>query len=565
MQKAGSDVVNLRLSKILLWVGPVVTLAVNPWTNYDPISLPKMLALSIFAFAALGLLISSRQLNFSKIPKPFSALFAFLLAGLTLSMVFSGAPLNQQFWGSFGRNTGYLTYLSFAIIMISVSLIQRPQFYAELAKALMWTSVPMTIYCCIQYVGRDPIPWSEKGVFGTLGNINFLSAFLGMTSIMFFIQALNPLLKLNIRFIFMLKVLIDLYLIYSTGSIQGPLIFLAGIVIFGYLYIFRLKAHTTKLLTLYSVIVITFASLVLLGLRNLGPLAKTVFQPSVLFRQDYWHAGWQMTLNKPFFGVGLDSYGDWYRQVRGELSTLRTGPGRVSNTAHNIFLDISATGGLIPGVSYALFMLCIFFFAVRFISRTRQPFSIQAMVFCSWCAFQIQALVSINQIGIGIWGWLLTGALLGMICLSKNDESSKTQFSISERASKRRLSNLSARDSLATTVGALLGFVVAVLPFQADAAYRSASARGQVGEMRKATLQVGSTQFHRELLLDFAMRSNLVGETKTIAEELVRDYPRDFFGWRVLSVSTANSELERSEALKRALILDPFNPELRAP
>ncbi len=542
-----------------------MTLVVNPWTNYDPISLPKMLALSVLACAALGLLISSRQLNFSKIPKPFSVLLAIFLVGLTLSIAFSGAPLNQQFWGSFGRNTGYLTYFSFAIVMISVSLIQRPQFYAELTKVLMWTSVPMTIYCCIQYTGRDPIPWSEKGVFGTLGNINFLSAFLGMTSILFFIQALNTRLKLNIRFAFMLKVLIDLYLIYSTGSIQGPLIFLAGVVIFGYLYILRLKAHKTTALISYTAIVMTFASLVLLGLRNFGPLAKIVFQPSVLFRQDYWHAGWQMTLDKPFFGVGLDSYGDWYRQVRGELSTLRTGPGRVSNTAHNVFLDISATGGLIPGISYALFMLLIFVFAARYILKAKEPFSIQSMVFCSWCAFQIQALVSINQIGIGIWGWLLTGSLLGMICLSRNDDSLNSQFTLAGRARNRSIGNLNARDSLATTVGALLGFVVAVIPLQADASYRSASSRGQIGEMRKVTLQLGATQFHRELVLDFAMRSNLVGETKTIAEELVRDYPRDFFGWRVLSVSSASSDLERAEALNRALMLDPYNPELQVP
>lgn len=565
MQKLGSDLVNLRLSKILLWVGPVVTLAVNPWTNYDPISLPKMFALSVFAFAALGLLISSRQLKFAKIPKLFSVLFTIFLVGLTLSMAFSGAPLSQQFWGSFGRNTGYLTYFSFAIIMICVSLIQRPQFYAELTKALMWTSIPMTIYCCIQFVGRDPIPWSEKGVFGTLGNINFLSAFLGMTSIVFFIQAFNLSLKLITRILFFLKVLIDLYLIYSTGSIQGPMIFLAGVGIFGYLFILRLKAHTTLLLVSYTAIVMTFASLVLLGLRNLGPLAKVVFQPSVLFRQDYWHAGWQMTLYKPFFGVGLDSYGDWYRQVRGELSTLRTGPGRVSNTAHNVFLDISSTGGLIPGISYALLMLFIFLFSARYIARTKQPFSIQSMVFCSWCAFQIQALVSINQIGIGIWGWLLTGALLGMICLSKNDDSMKTQFTLTGRARNRNFGNLNARDSLASTVGALLGFLVAVIPLQADASYRSASSRGQIGEMRKAVLQLGATQFHRELVLDFAMRSNLVGETKTIAEELVRDYPRDFFGWRVLSVSSANTNEERAFALEKARELDPFNSELTSP
>jgi O-antigen ligase len=562
MQSTVSDIASIRLSKLLLWVGPAVTLVVNPWTNYDPISLPKMLVLSIFACAVLGLLISSRQLNVSKIPKSIFILLAIFLAGLTLSFAFSGAPLNQQLWGSFGRNTGFLTYLSFAIIMISVSQIQNVHFYLELCKTLMWTSIPMTAYCVIQYFGEDPIPWSEKGVFGTLGNINFLSAFLGMTSIMFFIQALNPSLRPNIRVFFFLKILLDLFLIYSTGSIQGPMIFLAGVVIFGYLLILRFNSWKIPFLVTYSAIVVTLGSLVILGLRNLGPLAKFLFQPSVLFRQDYWHAGWQMTVDKPLFGVGLDSYGDWYREVRGELSTLRTGPGRVSNTAHNVFLDISATGGVIPGMSYALFVLLIFVFSARSISKAKQPFSIQSMVFCAWCAYQIQALVSINQIGIGIWGWLLSGALIGMISLSKYYDSMNIGFSITRRGRKHRHSNLNARDSLTTTVGAIIGFLIAIMPLQADASYRSASSKGQIGEMRKVTLGLGATQFHRELVLDFAMRGNLVGETKTIAEELVQDYPRNYFGWRILSVSTASTENERLIALQRARALDPFNPEL---
>lgn len=557
--------VNFRLSRILLWVGPAVTLMVNPWTNYDPISLPKMLTLSIFSGAVFALLISSRLISIASIPKAFSVLIVVFIFGLTLSLLFSGAPLNQQFWGAFGRNTGYLTYISLLIIMVGVALMQTISFYEALTKVFMLTSAPMTAYCVIQYFGKDPIPWSEKGVFGTLGNINFLSAFLGMTAVMFLIQGFNSALSLSLRILFFFKVTLDLFLIYSTGSIQGPMIFLAGSAIFGVLLILRFKRLKLLSLAVFSSAITTFAILVLLGLRNIGPLAQFVFQPSVLFRQDYWHAGWQMTLDKPLFGVGLDSYGDWYRETRGELSTLRTGPGRVSNTAHNVFLDISSTGGAIPGVSYVLLVIYIFVLTSRCLLKMKQPFSIQAMVFCSWCAYQIQALVSINQIGVGIWGWILSGILLGLICLSDSEPSTHARFSWNRKSVKHKTNQISARDSLATTLGAVVGLVMALMPLQADAAYRSASQRGQIGEMRKATLQLGGTQFHRELVLDFAMKNNLVGETKTLAEELVKDYPRNFFGWRVLSVSTANTEEQRAKALEEARKLDPFNPEILIP
>lgn len=104
---------------------------------------------------------------------------------------------------------------------------------------------------------------------------------------------------------------------------------------------------------------------------------------------------------------------------------------------------------------------------------------------------------------------------------------------------------------------------LSAIPLNADMRYRAASNKGNLGELRAATSLLGSTEFHRELVLDFAMRNNLAPEIKYLAEELVRDYPRSFFGWRVLSVASLNTEEQRIQALERARALDPFNPDLR--
>jgi hypothetical protein len=37
--------------------------------------------------------------------------------------MFSGAPFNQQFYGTFGRNTGFLAYFSLIAIALGASLI----------------------------------------------------------------------------------------------------------------------------------------------------------------------------------------------------------------------------------------------------------------------------------------------------------------------------------------------------------------------------------------------------------------------------------------------------------
>ena len=74
---------------------------------------------------------------------------------------------------------------------------------------------------------------------------------------------------------------------------------------------------------------------------------------------------------------------------------------------------------------------------------------------------------------------------------------------------------------------------------------------------------IGSTEFHSELLLEYSMKRNLESEIRLVADDLLKDYPRNFFAWRLLSVATTGTEEERQSALERARELDPFNPELR--
>ena len=408
------DIAQHRIYQILLFSGPLITLAVNPWTSYDPIGLPKMLILASFATSLGFLLISRRNEVRAKLPRATLIVFATFVSWLVVSMFFSGAPLQQQLWGSFGRNTGFLTYISLLTILIATAILSSRDYYAGLTKALVGTALPMTAYCLVQMAGKDPIGWSEFATFGTLGNVNFLSAFFGMTSIACLALASHSSFKFSSRSLLAALGLLDIYIAFSTGSIQGVVIFIAGI--FALLAI-RLRYFKGKikisLIGLYIITLITSVTTGTLGLVNKGPLAQFLYQPSVIFRSDYIHAGWEMTLRKPLFGVGLDSYGDWYRETRGEISTLRTGVNRISNSAHNIFLDVSSNGGLVLGLSFLAIVILAGISALKFL-KTQSTFDPYFAALASvWFAYQVQALVSINQIGVGIWGWILSGTLIG--------------------------------------------------------------------------------------------------------------------------------------------------------
>jgi O-antigen ligase len=266
------------------------------------------------------------------------------------------------------------------------------------------------------------------------------------------------------------------------------------------------------------------------------------------------HAGLELSISHPLFGVGLDSYGDWYRQARGEISTLRTGPDRISNTAHNIFLDISSTAGLLAGLSYVSLVLLTGFWAAIYLKKSKRYSGRDVALISSWFAYQIQALVSINQIGVGVWGWIFTGAILGLVRIGEKER----QDGLS--AAQARGKMLSASSSLSAVIGLAAGLLLAFAPLRADIEFRSAQVNGDMERMRAAALSKGGTAWHLTLTLDYAIRSGNESFAYETAEILVERYPRDFFGWRVLETSPISTRIE--EAIAKTRELDPFNPDL---
>jgi hypothetical protein len=111
-------------------------------------------------------------------------------------------------------------------------------------------------------------------------------------------------------------------------------------------------------------------------------------------------------------GVGLDSYGDYYRQYRDVAAGQRRGLDVYSDTAHNLLIDLASTGGFLLLISY----IAINVLVVRSIiaaykinnSVTMESYALPIV----WLSFQIQTLISINVSSLAIWGWLAAGLLI---------------------------------------------------------------------------------------------------------------------------------------------------------
>ena len=550
-----------RVGTLLLILGPLTTLLVSPWANFDPINLIKLLAVASISFAAFSLSLSAKDRTRQHKVRYILFVATFFVVWMIIVVFATGAPLSQQMWGVFGRNTGLLTYISLVFILISTSLVQEASFYRKLVETLVLTAVPTTCYALIQVAGRDPIAWSVMAPFATLGNINFSSAFFGLATVCSAVLILQKRFNLIVRLLLALMVIIDLLIVLETESIQGFMIFIAGIGIAGFFWL-RSKIRIFAIQMIYLGMGLVGFIITSFALFNVGPLARFVFGQTILFRFDYWYAGWMMTLKNPLFGVGIDSYGDWYRQLRGEVATLRTNPDRISNTAHNIYLDISASGGFPLLIAYLLLLGFAARASLKIIRRSREFDPYFVAMFSAWLAYLIQAAISINQIGVGIWGWLFTGGLIGYeIATRAEGESSKRK----KNESRTNANPMPAASALIGIFTFAIGFALSFVPFSADMKFKDALQSNSLEAMKKSINGLGSSAYQYELTLDSALKQNNEAEAKLLMEGLLTRYPRDFMAWQVKALLPSVPPEQRLEAQRRLLELDPFNNTLSRP
>jgi len=122
-----------------------------------------------------------------------------------------------------------------------------------------------------------------------------------------------------------------------------------------------------------------------------------------------------MIKTHPIFGVGLDRFGSYFGQYRAATQVLRRGPNIVSNAAHNVWIQLAATGGLLLFLSYLALMMFVGWRAVVALkNHSGNKQIIVATVVGLWLTYQAQAFISIDNIGIAVWGWLFGGMIIAI-------------------------------------------------------------------------------------------------------------------------------------------------------
>jgi O-antigen ligase len=547
------------LGRVLVWALVAVTLLVTPLWALDPINPIKLLAVSAIGFIGLGVLLANQKaLQLGRFKVPLILISGFMVWQLVVLVVSGGEKL-QQLFGTAGRNTGFIAYLAFSILFGVAMVASSSVFLNRFLITALVVGVASLAYGVVQALGGDPFNWVNpySPVFGFLGNPNFQSSLLGILGTVVFTQLLSGSVKIQVKGAYLVYLLVTLYVIKETASQQGFLVLLIGSAIsLGIFVNQKSRAFGYSYLVLAAVGFIA----VLIGTLNNGPLASLLYKDSVTYRGDYWRAGWKMTLENPIFGVGLDSYGDWYRRSRTIEATLRRGPELTSNAAHNVFLDISAYGGFPLLLIYLALMVLVVVSAVKVLNRSQGFNAGFVGLVGGWVAFQAQSIISINQIGLALWGWVLSGLIIGYEINTRGGDEvveKKTGKSATKPV------QTSAATSVAIFVGLIVGVLVGMPPYLASSKYKSALETGNPQVIQEAAY-IWPTDPSRMIQVAMTLNENkLEDQGLQVAQDAVERFPDNFGVWSTLSSMNKASVAQKAEALSQMKRLDPLNPNLK--
>lgn len=542
-----------HLEKAMLWGVGLTTLIITPWFSYDPFNVPRLFILVLCASIVFFQVLPEFREKFTTSSKTILILVSLFILQMIFVLIFAPGNKWQQFFGAGGRQTGFLTYISLIILLIANIAISTSHFLRRVTKMLVIVGSLSIIYGLIQVTDLDPFPWTNpySPVFGFFGNPNFQAAFIGMNSAAVGSLLFGRKIKKNLKIFLLIYITLALFVIFKTKSQQGFLVFALTTLVVVLIYIFKnLKLRKFRYFVAFS----SFAGIIglLLDILQKSPWDSLLYKPSVSYRGDYWRAGVKMTSEHPFFGVGLDSYRDWFFRSRDAVASFRSDPSTYIDSAHNILIDFSSNGGIPLLIIYLAIVVTTIVSAFKVFRRMQEFDPYFIAIFALWFGYQTQSMISINQIGLAVWGWVTTGMIVGYEINTRQDyihaqfKGSKQRKEVKEKKS----------NSLAVFAGIIVGISLGAPVFVADADFRASVDSKNIERIYSTANKWPKDVIRMNFVSRLFAESNLPDKALEIAKDATQYSPETFESWRLIYEIKSSTAEEKAQALSKMRELD---------
>ena len=567
LARALSEMEAKKVQSTILFGGVFTTLAI--WTKLeDPINLPKMFVLVLFAAVVLGLSLPV-LLNVKKTSSGSQRIAIVLIGIFALGLLISTLATDVKYTAIFGeyhRNNGALSYISMALLMAVAALAFDLKSSGKYLKFYAATGLILTFYGFMQGAGKDPVGWviDYNPFITTLGNPNFTSGFLGIAAIAIYLLAVEAKDR-KVQIAWLIGLLADLYILRKSGSIQGLFGFLIGAAIITIVKLWLAKRrYGQAALVATGVLGIP----VILAVLNIGPLASKLYQGTLRNRFDYWHAASNMFKEHPIFGIGIDRFGEYYREYAVQAQVVQ---GQTTDNAHSIYMQLLATGGLALFIPYLVLIGYITYIGLRALINADGVKKLRISgIFGIWLGSAALNIVAIDNLGVAVWFWI-TGGIL--ITLTKVDSTEELLISNKKKSKSGKANRNNSAVEFPWPVLSASILICLSLIFVGPGISKShnsfvlknnsnnLSASAFVAELNS---QVSGSQknIHNLIVLnDIALRQGEIELSLKMSERIREIDPRSFYGQYLPAIAyEATSNPAKAVIFREKLVeLDPWN------
>ncbi len=487
---------SLRFDRGVLAAAVVLTCILFTAKSADPVNVIKLTALLLCAIALVAsAAVRVVQLRVAQVPwgLPAAAAVALLVAFLVTTVT---APVTTTaVLGAYGRNSGLLAYASAIVLFLAGLRLLGGREARVLVSGVVIAGLFTATYGLMQLVGWDSVPWNNpfNPIIAALGNPDFASGYMGIAAPVAVGGALWNGWDPPWRIACAVTAVLCLVAAVLSSAVQGPIAAAGGLAVVALAVLLDqpAKQRNLGLAVLGAVAALGTAVLLVGATLQAGPARPFFTGISYDARSWYWGAALRMFGDQPALGVGLDQYGNYWRTTRSAASVAGQGAQGFSDSAHSVPLQMLAQGGVLLALTYLAFVGLVGFALVRGLVRTSGPDRVLlAAVGGGWVAYQVQSVVSIDQVPLIVLHFALAGGVVAAAGASKLREvrlpgapkpvvvparKGKSKKGRPPVAAPRKRRQTTADKVLVGSVGvvALVAAFYALVPLRADTAVRA--------------------------------------------------------------------------------------------
>jgi len=528
----------------------IVTLAATPWVSSDALIVPKIIILTSMSFFILPeLLVNLKSWFSNKILLSMLLISSLFIVQMIIVILVSDAPIEQQLYGRTGRGLGFLTFFSLLIILLysaqRITFLDLPRIFL----GVLIGSVLSSAYSMLQFFGFDFFNWRTQtnGIIGTIGNPNFQSSFVAFAIIPSIIYVWS------LKYRYTLTVLLGsilLFTLYICESTQGYIALASSLSL--YILIFLWFQKSKKIFTVSLLAIIVIGLITLFGMLDKGPLSYYLYKVSVRSRGEMWDTAISIIKDNPFFGIGLDSVGDYSLKYRSQKTA--NGIDEYIDNVHNFFLQFAVTGGIVLAILYFSIVL-LTFFSITLIFRKLGTFDKNlAAISVAWLSFQLQSLISPAAIPTLLWNFVISGAIIGLAA----NRDIKDSFDDIKVKKNMKLPNETLTRILSYPL-VILALVVTIPLFRADSLARDADTKKDALLAVKAAKAFPESVIRYNRLGAGLYESGLYDLSLEIGRSAVKFNPNSYLTWVLILVNPNATNEERVMAKEKLIEIDPYN------